>query len=211
MKKLSLLISIAMLFLAWQALPAFALDATFTVSATLDPATGVTITASSVVKGPPIVFTKLTGTSLSFDPLTFDPLNSIWLPNHFFAIDVAPSGGGGSVSTAVTYTEGNNPNSATTGHGLGYKSTATFVKVSGTPASEAVLTSISGGKMRLIDLHAQPIASSLVAGGYLRIYVGIVAKDPAAVPLDPANSEPFTNADAAGPYNGQLLVSATQV
>jgi hypothetical protein len=147
------------------------------------------------------------GTTLSFNPLTYNTKNSIWLPDHFFAIDVAPTGGGGSTDTTVSYAEPSSPNDATTGHGLGWKTTANFFKVSGTPAKEDSLT--AHGKKMLKDLSGENIAPAEVAGGYLRIYVGVVTKDPAAVPLDPASSEPFTNVDVAGTYQGTLTITAT--
>jgi hypothetical protein len=207
MKRLSSLIIMAMLFLAWQALPVLAASSNFTVSATLTGATGVSITASSV-NASTLKFTAVTGLALSFDPLTFNTTSSIWLPDHFFAIDVANTGGGGSVDTTVKYTEGTNQNSATTGHGMGYKTTATFIKVDAT--GDNGLTAY-GPKQKLIDLTGGlRILPADVAGGYLRIYLGIVSKDPAAKYLDPASSEPFTNADKSGPYNGQFLVTATQ-
>jgi hypothetical protein len=204
MKRIFSFLCIVMFLMVMQVSSVWA--ATFTVSATLNAATGVAITVSSV-NATSKAFTTLTGTALSFNPLTFNTANSIWLPDHFFAVDVAPAGGGGSVDATVSYAEGTNPNTATTGHGLGWKSTATFVKVVGT--TETVLS--AHGKKMLKDLSGEHITSTETAGGYLRTYVGIVAKDPAAVPLDPATSEPFTNVDVAGAYNGTLTVTATAV
>ena len=205
MKRVFSFFSVLLLVLLVQVSSVWAVD--FTVSAFLDPATGVSITASSV-NSTSKVFTGV-GTTLSFNPLTFNTLNKIWLPDHFFAIDVAPSGGGGSTDTTVSYAEPSSPNDATTGHGLGWKTTANFFKVSGTPATEAGLA--AHGKKMLKDLSGERIFPAEVAGGYLRIYIGIVTKDPAAVPLDPAASEPFTNVDMSGTYHGTLTITATAV
>src|SRR3569623_926644 len=73
---------------------------TFTVSATVPAASGVNIIASSV-NSTTNAFTTVNGTSLSFDPLTFDTTNSIFVPNHYFAIDVGPAGGGGSTDVTI--------------------------------------------------------------------------------------------------------------
>jgi hypothetical protein len=206
MKKVFSFLSITLLLLLIQVSSVWA--ATFTVSAHLDPATGVAITASSVNTASK-VFTNLgSSTSLSFNPLTFNTANSIWLPDHYFAIDVAPAGGGGTVDTTVGYGEGANPNSASTGHGLGWKSTATFIKVVGT--QENGLTA-HGPKKMLKDVSGEHITFTEMAGGYLRIYVGIVSKDPAATYPDPTLSEPFTNVDKSGDYNGTLTITATAV
>jgi hypothetical protein len=203
MKRVFSFFSILLLVLLVQVSSVWAVD--FTVSANLDPATGVSITASSV-DSTTKVFTTV-GTTLSFDPLIFNTKNSVWLPDHFFAIDVAPTGGGGSTDTSVSYSEPSSPNDSTTGHGLGWKTTANFFKVSGTPAKEDSLT--AHGKKMLKDLSGEHVLPAEVAGGYLRIYVGIVTKDPAAVPLDPASSETFTNVDMSGLYQGTLRITAT--
>ncbi|MBF0485669.1 MAG: hypothetical protein HQL16_04040 [Candidatus Omnitrophica bacterium] len=205
MKKILAFI-LAGLFLLVQTQTAFAVSATktFGVSATVPLATGITINASSV-NSTTHAFTAVTGTALGFEPLAFNNTNSIWLPDHYFAIDVGTSGGAGVPTVIVTYVEGTNPNG--TGHGLGWKSTLTFVKVVGT--TETVLA--AHGKKMLKDLSGETVASTELTGAYLRMYLGVVAKDPAAIPLDPATSEPFTNADAAGSYTGSLTVSATVV
>ncbi len=187
---------------------AFAADTkTFTLSASIPAATTVGINAFSV-NASTNVFTAVTGTSLSFNPMTLDSINKIYLPDHYFAIDVAPSNGAGQANVTFTYTEGANPNSTIGRHGLGWKSTATFIKVVGT--TETGITT-HGPKKMLKDLSGENILSSEVSGGFLRVYVGIVAKDPTAVFPDPATSEVFSNADKAGSYDGTLLISATLV
>jgi len=176
---------------------------TFTLSASVPKATSVAITASKVVG---TTFTTMTGTALSFDPMTFQTTSKIWLPAHYFAVDIAPSNGGSAgTNVTVNYTEGANPN-GTGGHGLGWKSTATFMKVVGT--TETALT-IHGPKKMLKDVIGENILPGEVAGGYLRVYLGIVTKDKAAAYQDPSTSEPFTNADAPGVYDGTITFTAT--
>ena len=199
------MILLGMILFIWT--KTFTVDKTFLVSATVPAATSVSISAFSV-SGTPPVFTAVTGTSLSFNPLTFEPTNKIYLPNHFFAIDVAPVGGAGNPNVSFTYTEGSNPNSP--GHGLGFKWTATFVKVTG-PTNSPVETGIAahGPKKLLKDLAGETINKTEITGGFLRIYLGVVTLDPNATFKDPTGAEVFSNADAPGPYDGSLLISAT--
>lgn len=171
----------------------------FLVSASVPAATGVSITASSV-NSTTNAFTPVAGTNLNFNPLTFDATNSIYLPNHFFAIDIGTTGGAGTADTTVTYTEGTNPNG--TGKGLGWHATATFVRVEG--ATEVPLTT-HGPKKLLKDLTSEHVTPAESTGGFLRIYSGIVTGDAST----PAGGVPFTNGDLPGAYNGTLVVTAT--
>ncbi len=190
--------------------PSWAVDeTTFTVKATVPTATSVSITAYSVNSTGTPVFTPVVGTLLDFSPLTFNAINQIYLPDHFFAIDLAPVGGAASPNVTATFTQGANPNNPA--HGLGWKSTATFIKVTG-PTGTQVETGLAthGPKKLLKDLTGgENIGSSETAGGFLRIYLGIVTLDPGATFPDPAGSETFSNADLPGDYDGTFLVSAT--
>ena len=171
----------------------------FLVSASVPAATGVSISASSV-NAATNAFTAVTGTNLSFDPLTFNAANQVYLPNHFFAIDVGSVGGAGSPNVSVSYTEGLNP--STPGKGLGWHASATFVRVE--TASEVPLTA-HGPKKLLKDLTGENITSAEATGGFLRIYTGINTGDAST----PTGGIPFTNADKPGAYNGTLVVTAT--
>ena len=175
----------------------------FTVSATVPLATGISIVVDSVNATGTPVFTPVSGTSLSFDPMTFNTTNHIWLPSIYYVLNIGVSGGSGLPDTTVTYAEGTNPNGAT--NGLGYKSTATFDQELGTTE-----TLLSLGKKRLIDLTGTTghvPYTSLATGSYLRVYLGIWTGSTVA-PADPSNGQPFSNADAAGTYTGTLTVSA---
>ena len=189
----------------------FAVDTkTFTLSANIPAATGTAINAFSVnAQGTPI-FTAVTGLDLSFNPMIFVTTNgiNIWLPNHFFVVDLAPVGGAGSANATFTYMEGANPN--TPGHGLGWKSTATFIKVTGANGSQTETGIATHGPKKLLkDLNGETILTTDFTGGFLRIYIGVVTKDPAATFQDPPTAEVFSNADHSGNYDGQLLISAT--
>jgi len=178
---------------------------TFTVSANIPSATGLTITASRVASSTN-AFTVVSGTALSFDPMTLT--NGIYLPGHFFAIDVGTTGGAGSPAVTVTYTEGANPNNPR--NGLGTKATATFIKVQGVTGNQTETGLVSHGPKKMLkNINSETITSAELTGGFLRIYVGIVTKDQGATFPDPAGSETFSNTDTPGNYDGTIFISAT--
>ena len=176
----------------------------FTVSATVPAATSIGINAFHVNSSSGF-FTPITGTFLNFDPLSLDPISNIYLPDHYWVIDTAGMGGAvGNMSTTFTYQPGLTPN--INGHGIGHKTTLTFVKVT---SSEEIGLIAHGPKKMLKDLNGETILGSETSNGFLRCYLGIVTGDPNAVYLDPADAEVFSNADAPGVYDGVLLISAT--
>ena len=197
---------IAAVFMFMQAGTLSAATRSFTVTASVPSATGVSIAASSVtVTGN--VFTALASnaTIMSFDALTYNTTYGYWAPDHYFAVDVGTTGGSGNVTTVVTYTEGTNQNAATGGHGLGYKGLATFVKetISGTTTTETSIT--AHGKKRLIDLTGETVTPAQVSGGWLRVYLGIAT----GATGEPTGTELFTNLDHSGTYDGTITFTAT--
>ncbi len=202
MRKLTYLILAAALTLSVQGqMLANAAQTSFLVSASVPEASGASIVASRVNSTGTPVFTPVAGTNLSFDPLTYDPINGIYLPNHFFAIDIGAIGGAGAPDVIVNYTEGANPNGAG-GLGLGFHAAATFVRVE---SDEEVQLATHGPKKLLIQLVNEHITTAETVGGFLRIYTGIVTGDDTT----PESGIPFTNADQPGTYNGTLVVTAT--
>src|SRR3989338_8556101 len=188
------------------AAPAIAQTTTksFTVSATVPAAASIGINAFSVNSSTNI-FTPITGTFLNFNPLNLDPVSNIYLPNHFWVIDISGQGGAvGNMSTTFEFRPGLTPN--VNGHGIGHKTTLTFVKV--TSVGEGGLIA-HGTKQRVVDITGETILGSETSGGFLRCYLGIVTMDPNAVYTDPNNAEVFSNADAPGNYDGILLISST--
>ena len=184
---------------------------TFTVSASIPAATSTSIkafrAAGAAPAGPTAVGvdfnSAVSGTTLSFDPMTFDATNGIYLPDHYFFIDIAPSGGS-NVDVTLSYNEGANPNAPA--HGLGWKATTTFMKVTG--STETPLSAL-GPKKMLKDLSGEHITPAETSGAFLRVYLGIVTKDPSAAIPDPAASEVFSAADKPGSYDGALVITAT--
>ena len=176
----------------------------FTMSASVPAATGVSLGVSSVT-GSGTASLPSTATTLSFNSMAYDATNGFWEPNNTFVLDVAPSGGSGSVTTVVTYTEGTNQNNTTGGHGLGHKATATFMKTTGSGSATTDTLIAAHGKKRLIDLTGgETVTPAEVAGGWLRVYMGIVT-DPSVV----SGSEIFSNADHSGQYDGTVTVTTT--
>ena len=192
------------LFLLAQAAPSFAVDRVYTLSASVPAATGVTFTASSVNATGTPVFTPVTGSTLSFNPLAFNTTNQIWLPDHFFAVDISPTGGSGNTDSTFTYAETANPN--TPGNGLGWKSKATFMRVNGT-VETALTAHGTGGRKLLKDLAAERVTPTELSGGRLRVYLGINTGDTTT----PTGGETFSNADQDGAYTGTLTISVTLV
>jgi len=208
MKKVSSLI-LGGLFLLFQASTSWAANqTTFTVSATVPGATGISITVSSVNSTSNVFTTLAPGTTaLTFDPMTFNAPLGIYLPNHYYALDFGTSGGGGTPDVTVTYSEGANPNGSS--NGLGTKSTATFAKEvtgSGGSTTETFLND-QGPKQLLVNLNAQHVPFTDVVGGFLRIYLGVWTGSQVA-PADPAAGKPFSNGDAPGVYSGSLVATA---
>lgn len=177
----------------------------FLVSASIPSASGVSIVATEVDAASNVF--GATVSELNFDPMTFNSELGIWLPDHYFAVDVGATGGAGSVNVTITYTEGAMPSGQT--DGLGQKSTATFVKVTGQEGSQVETELASHGpKQLLIDLTGgEQFTGTELLGGFLRAYVGIFPGDDQDI-LN-AGGAPFSNADVPGDYDGTLTVTAT--
>lgn len=176
----------------------------FIVTATLPQATGVTITATQVRVSDNAFQNQVT--DLNFDPLTFDSVNGIWVPDHYFAIDVGGTGGAGNPNVTVSY--GNETSPPGQIKGLGFKSVATFVKITGATGSQTETPLAGHGPIQLLkDLtDGEIINGTELNGGFLRVYVGIYPGGNATI--DAAGGEPFTNADQPGTYQGTLTITA---
>ncbi len=193
-------------FLAMGTSPGIAVTVTkpFVVSATIPSATGISITATRVTSSNNQFGAQVS--ALDFNPMVFNALNSIWLPDHYFAIDVGSTGGAGSPNVTVTYGSETNPTGQV--KGLGFKSTANFVLVKGATGSQTETPLTAHGPKKLLkSLTGENITATELASGFLRVYVGVFPGDDTAILT--AGGEPFTNADKPGTYQGTLTVSAT--
>jgi len=204
MKKLviSIFIMVGLTFVFTQVNRADTVD--FAVTATVPAATGVSIVATEIDSVSNEFGQQVS--ALNFDPLTFDSTNGIYLPDHYFAIDVGTVGGAGSPNVNVTYVEGSKP--VDQDKGLGWKSIATFVKITGSPGNEVQTDLTAHGPKKLLkDLTGEVITDTELSGGFLRLFVGVFPGDDQEI-LD-VGGEVFSNADEAGIYSGTLTVSAT--
>jgi hypothetical protein len=138
--------------------------------------------------------------------------DQIFLSDHFYSIDIGYTYAPGTPITQVTVNY--NDVSAPQAHGLGYKTTATFVKKfilpDGSEKGEAIPGDLMPGlgKMLLKDV-SEGILLSDISPGWLRIYVGLVTKDPSADLPEPPLAEVFSPGDVAGSYTGTLVISST--
>lgn len=191
---------------------AFAASATFNISASIPDAVDVRFTTSRVVNGPPISFTVIgTGSqALDFGTLEWKSGPGLFLPNHYFAIDVGAVDVAGNPApgnytfTTMSYSEGELPPGATIG--LGKRGTLSAVKVTGATGSQTE-TTISN--RFLVDVSAATAPTpAQYAGGFLRLYVGIYSGSPVINSATPGVG-PFTTADVSGDYTGTLSLTAT--
>lgn len=180
----------------------------FNVTATIPAASGISIVATEneIVNGNEVF--GPTVTEFNFDPMSFDAENGIYTSDHFFAINVAATGGAGSPDVTVSYGQQSNPGGQV--KGLDFKSTVTFTKVTGGPApqdQEEILLA-AHGPIKLMNQIAggEQIDEGELANGFLRMRVGIY--DGANASLNAAGGEPFTNADQSGAYTGVFTVTA---
>lgn len=166
----------------------------FNLTATVQPSSSISVSASRVNSDGS--FTSQSSTTLSFDTMTFNSTLGVFTTDHGFAIDVAAAGAG-SVTTVVTYVEGAKPTGAL--KGLGGAAFATFVKAvnSTTPEVKIVAKALTGLN--------QTITPAQVAGGYLRTYLGISTGDT----TEPTGVAPFTALDKTGAYDGTITFTVT--
>lgn len=200
----------------------FALD--LTAEATVPGPTGIDPTVLSVIPDP--LDTKkwqsssiVTDNKLQFGTLKFktfvDPLDTlkiynIFLPDNYFAIDVGYTWGTGTPITKITvsYTNIAIPPQ----QDIGGKATATLMKksraITGLENPETVSTAI--GKFLLSSLTGTPqqVTLASISGQWLRVYVGIVSKDPTALIADPTTAVPFVPGDV-GVFTGKLVITGS--
>ena len=202
MKKV-LLATLGAMFLAAQAVPVNAAQVAFTVSATIPANSSVSIAATSVLSADATKRSAVINNQLTMDPMVFNSALGIFLPDHYFVLDMGATGGG--LDVVMTYAEGANPNG--TGHGLGWKSAATFQKVVGTVETNITGHGDANGKKLLKDVTSEHFLPADTTGGFLRAYVGVNTGDAKT----PALGEVFTTLDKTGAYAGTLTVTATAV
>lgn len=214
MKKLFLLTVLAV---ALSASAAFA--AAFPITATIPAATTVNYVVSVVTppatSGGNPVFASHPNLSLNFATagtgMTYSAANGIWTGSRFFAIDLAPVTAAGVPAPGTygtidfSYSANVVPSGQAAAEGLNKRATLTAVKVVGTTETEL--------RKGAIGNTFASLSNTDVAGGFLRVYVGLATGQTitgTSTPLIPG-SVPFTNADKPGTYTGTLTITATLV
>lgn len=214
-KKLFFLISIIALLAAY-APQAYAVD--IPMAATIGGPTGIDLTILEVTPDPnsPDVWASFREvTTINFGTLQLfsfpNPAGgtfSAFLPAYYYAMDVGFTFGGGAEinGISVTYVNG-------APLGLGDRGTVTFVRKAlssdGTELPETQSNTL--GIKKLFSQLPQQISLTQLSGGWLRLYVGLVTKDPNLPAGDVELTDQakiFAPGDAGGAYSGTLTVSS---
>ncbi len=215
MKKLVILLTLAILGMSTAAFAAATTPGVFDVSVQVPAATDITYIVSKVTPANAIpweVISSGSGAPLVWgtSDLKFDTDNKIWTGKHYFAIDLAPSLGvngdpaaGNYGSVTFAFSDETVPAGQAAGNGLSKRAVLTAVRV--TSAGDDPLPLRGPERLGLIG-SLSPITQTNVAGGFLRVYVGLYTGSPAV-----AGAVPPTNGDTAGSYGGKITISATLV
>lgn len=212
MKKVISLLVIGVVLVVQAAL-LYAATSTFSLSATIAGITGSSISAQTVTPGTTTtVWAPVTGTALSFDPLTLKTYTvsgvtyQSFAPNHYFAIDVAGTGGAGTPSTTLNYVEGVSPTGSTADQKLGNRANVTYKALKYNPGAAPteynIPTHLGGLLKNVINETITPAQVTATGGSWLRVYLGL---NNGSV----AGQTPFSPADPAGSYTGQLTITST--
>jgi len=133
--------------------------------------------------------------NFSSRPLVKNPTFNFYSTGYYYAVDVAPLGGGWGGPVTLSYTPGT-PDIAD--HAVITLTKAVYV--SATSSTDTPFTA----KLALDNLPASVPVSS-VSGGWLRMYLGLATGDTG----EPVGVTPFTGASPAGTYSGTLTISYT--
>ena len=166
--------------------------------------------------------------SIDFDPLTLETFTvtegdvtrtyQAFLPSHYYAIDLGYTYGAGSAISSIgfAYAEGANPNAANPdGGGLGSKATVSLVRKALDSEGEELPEEVSDTletKVLLTDIGSASVSMTELAGGWLRVYVGLVTKNPELDASDvefTEEAEVFSPGDIPGGYSGTLTITAS--
>jgi len=200
MKKTLLAITMTVSLVAAFAVSALADSETFIVSVEMPSAQSVNFIATEIDADGTWATTPLPSTTMDFGLLEYKAGLGIFLPDKYFAIDLAADGSGDVTNITVSYddTTQTNPNDAA-GNGRGGLEKKGTVKMVEARYQQADLP--VGDLKAFEDADYKTFVSGDFAnGGWPRIYVGI---------SDGTVGEPFTSADAVGTYEGELTVTAT--
>jgi len=191
----------------------------FDITANIPTATGVSITATEVDSASNVFGSTVT--EFNFNPMVFNTALGIFLPDHFYAVDVGVIGGAGATDVHFEYSEGptDRPTGQPASGSFGFRSTATFVRILGGPLpadQTQEFLPISGGTNESTQLLKNFIGAGVdidgadLNGGFFRVFVGVYpGGNINGVDIAADGGAPFTNSDVPGLYKGLVTITAT--
>jgi len=191
----------------------------FEVTVNIPFANGVSIVASQFASSDDAFEGVVT--EFDFDPMVFDTGLGVFLPNHYYAVDVGVIGGAGTTEVNFKYSElsSDRPSQQPPNGSFGHRSTATFVRVLGGPLPEDQTqeplpighgTNESTQLLKNFFGGGVDIAGSDLNGGFFRVFVGIYpGGDINGVDIAGDGGAPFTLTDEPGLYKGTVTITAT--
>lgn len=196
-----------------QAALLYAATAAFNLTATITGINGSSISAQMVTPGTTTtVWAPVSGLGLSFDPMALKTFTvgtvqyQAFLPDHYFAIDIAGTGGAGTPSTSLNYVEGGSPSGSSADQKLGNRTNISYRSlqyVAGGNPNEFTISAHLGGLLKNVVNETITATQVTAAGGtWLRAYVGVNNGQV-------TGQTPFTPADPSGGYTGQLTITST--
>jgi hypothetical protein len=166
----------------------------------------VSATVPAVSQGLSVAISKVTGTTwakdqtaINFGNLILDPVNHIFLPDSYFAVDIGVTDNSATVWT-LTHTRSS---LAGTSGNLDSKVNVTFVKqTTGTTNPEL-------RKVSYANSNSVSHTKTQLAGGWLRIYYGIGTGDTTPGKEDATGVTPIGLDTPAGTYSGTVTITLT--
>ena len=201
-KMKNILICMVFVVVAFCATSAWASQAqTITVNATIPPMTnGLTVGISKVTGTGTAAVWAPNQTSISFGTLVWNTTYHIFLPVSYFAVDIGVTD---NTTTAWTVTH-TRADLAGQGTNLNNKVNVAFTKETD-PTGK-----IAGTKLQKVSFAASQsigYTKAQLAGGWLRIYYGMGAADPADP--DATGVTPIGLDTPAGTYTGSVTITLT--
>lgn len=159
------------------------------VSASVPAENALSVTVSRIVGA-----TWTPATSIDFANLVFDPVNSIFTADSYYAVDIGTNSN--ALDWAVTHTRSSVVNGA---ESLDSNINVTFTKETG-------ITSTQLAKLSYLNSDNQAFTKAQLADGWLRAYYGIATGDPLN---DAPGASPITLVKPSGTYSGTVTFTLT--
>ena len=141
--------------------------------------------------------------NIAFGTLAWDPANSIFLNNYYYAVDVGVVDNSGAAWT-ITHTRGDFKNTGNTAN-LNNNVNVTFMK------QTDATTGTQLSKVSYASSNNVAYTKAQLSGGWLRVYYGIATGDVRAGCTDAGGVEPIALDKPAGAYSGTVTLTLTGV